>query len=294
MANISPILDIPHILRNLHAAEIQESRTIYYNSAVLFFSKNLDQHFYHTMVTCALYKGMNKVDILDRKDFNRDLVFNVDETMLFLGRHLSVRYEFDGSPARKEIRQVPLEALREAVINAVIHRDYFEKGANVMVEIFSDRIEITSPGGLPKGLKPEKFGTRSLLRNPNIANMFQRIEYIEKMGTGILRIQNMMKKAGLPQVKYEFGTIVKAVFSLEPEKGSVQILGETTQETTQEKILGLLRQKPEITRNEITKAVGLTPDGVKYHLDQLRRAGRIRHVGSTKKGCWEVLEESDN
>jgi len=94
----------------------------------------------------------------------------------YLKQHLKVRYEFDGSPARKEIPEIPYEALREAVINAVIHRDYFEKGVNVMIEIFDDRVEITSPGGLPKGLKVEDFGKVSLLRNPNIANLMQRIE----------------------------------------------------------------------------------------------------------------------
>jgi len=97
--------------------------------------------------------------------------------MLYLKQHLNVRYEFDGAAARKEIPEIPHATLREAVINAVIHRDYFEKGANVIVEIFDDRVEITSPGGLPKGLKMEDFGSVSLLRNPNIANLMQRIDY---------------------------------------------------------------------------------------------------------------------
>lgn len=241
-----------------------------------------------------MYKGIEKVDILDRKDFNRDLKFNVDESMLFLERHLSVRYEFDGSPRRIEIPEIPLEALREAVLNAVIHRDYFDKGANVMVEIFPDRVEITSPGGLPKGLNPQEFGTRSVLRNPNLANLFHRINYIEKMGTGIRRIQKMMLEAGLPRVRYVWDSYVTAVFPLEKRKASVKTTQETTQEitqeTTREKIVGLLKRKPRITRNEIAEIIRLSPDGVKYHLDALKRAGRIRHVGSTKKGRWEIIE----
>ena len=117
--------------------------------------------------------------------------------MIYLKQRLNVRYEFDGNPARIEIPEIPWEALREAVINAVIHRNYFEKGANVMVEIFDDRVEITSPGGLPKGLKEEDFGKISILRNPNIANLMQRIDYIEKMGTGIARMQKLLANAGL-------------------------------------------------------------------------------------------------
>jgi ATP-dependent DNA helicase RecG len=69
-------------------------------------------------ITCALYKGVEKNDVLDRKDFNKDIISNVDNTLLFLRQHIPVKYEFDGSPGRIEIPQIPLEALREAVINA--------------------------------------------------------------------------------------------------------------------------------------------------------------------------------
>ena len=73
---------------------------------------------------------------------------------------------------------------------------------------FGDRLELTTPGGLPRGLKEEEFGTRSLLRNPNIANLMHRIGLIEKMGTGIRRIQLMMREAGLLPVEYKFSGFV--------------------------------------------------------------------------------------
>ena len=78
-----------------------------------------------------------------------------------------MRYEMTGEARRRgEVPELPYDALREAIINAVAHRDFFERGANVMVEIYDDRIEISNPGGLPKGLPPEEFGKRSVLRNP--------------------------------------------------------------------------------------------------------------------------------
>ncbi len=101
---------------------------------------------------------------------------------------------------------------REAVINAVAHRDYFVKGSNVMVEIFDDRIEMTNPGGLVKGLRPEDFGTKSVLRNPNIAALLHRVDYIEKMGTGINKIRLLIKEAKLPPPKFEFGTFFTITF----------------------------------------------------------------------------------
>lgn len=138
----------------------------------------------------------------DRKDFNEDVLSNIDQAMIFLKRHLPVRYEITGAPRRREVLEIPEGALREAVINAVAHRDYFERGANVMVEIFDDRIEISNPGGLVKGLKPEDFGKKSILRNPNIASLLHRADYIEKMGTGIARMRRLMREAKLSPPKF--------------------------------------------------------------------------------------------
>ncbi|HXK50839.1 MAG TPA: ATP-binding protein, partial [Clostridiales bacterium] len=185
---------------------------IFNNAGILFFAKDLSKFYRHAKITCALYKGIEKNRVLDRKDFNEDVVSNIDKAMLFLGQHIPVRYEFDGSPQRKEFYQVPLEALREAIINAVCHRNYFEYGANIMVEIFDDRIDITSPGGLVPGLTEKEFGTKSVLRNPNIAALFHRIEYIEQMGTGINRMQGQVKEYGLNPISFSFTGFVTANF----------------------------------------------------------------------------------
>jgi len=111
--------------------------------------------------------------------------------MIFLKQYIPVRYEMTGGPRRREVP---------------------EKGANVMVEMFDDRIEITSYGGLVKSLKPEDFGKKSVLRNPNIANLLHRGGYIEKMGTGINKIKRLVAEAGLPPVEFEFGTFFTVIF----------------------------------------------------------------------------------
>ena len=119
------------------------------------------------------------------------MVTVIDETILFLKKHLNLRYEIK-EIGREEILEIPEIAIREAVINAVCHRNYFEKGANVMVgKVFDSRVEISNPGSLPHGMTLEDFGKRSLTRNPTIASLLHRIRYIEKMGTGI----NRMKEA---------------------------------------------------------------------------------------------------
>ncbi|MCD6311804.1 MAG: putative DNA binding domain-containing protein, partial [Elusimicrobia bacterium] len=206
MAGITNLLSIPSALTNLGVAEKQDGKLIFNNTGILFFSKNLADIYFHTAITCALYKGREKTEVLDRKDFNEDIISNIDDTMNFLKKHIPVRYEMTGMPRRKEVPEIPYDALREVIINAAAHRDYFEKGANVMVEMFDDRIVITNFGGLPKGLKRSDFGKKSVLRNPNVANLLNKCKYIEKMGTGIRKIRKLMKEAGLKPPKFEFTT----------------------------------------------------------------------------------------
>jgi ATP-dependent DNA helicase RecG len=211
-AGITEVLETPVMLRNLGAASDRPGSAPVNNTGILFFAKNLDHTYRHTVVTCALYKGIQKADVLDRKDFNEDILSSIESAMVFLRQHLPVRYEFTRAPQRHEIPELPLEALREAVINAVCHRDYFEHGANVMVEIFDDRVEISDPGGLPKGLSPAEFGTRSVMRNPNIVSLLHRLGLIEKMGTGINRMRNWMAEAGLQPPEFKFTTFFTVTF----------------------------------------------------------------------------------
>ena len=103
-------------------------------------------------------------------------------------------------------------ALREAIINAVCHRDYFDKRANVLIEVFSDRVVISNPGGLPSGLAPEEFGTKSVARNPLIASLLHRIDYIEKMGTGISRIHQTVAEHGGTELELHYNGFFTATF----------------------------------------------------------------------------------
>ena len=291
LANISKVIETPLILKNLGVAEKQEGTLHISNTGALFFAKNLDDIYHHTVVTGALYKGVGKHTVLDRRDFNEDLVSTVDQAMNFLKQHIPVRYKFTGEPQRIEIPEIPYEALREAVINAVVHRDYFEKGANVMVEIFDDRIEISSPGGLVKGLRPEDFGKRSVLRNPNIANLFQRIHYNEKMGTGIQRMQNMMEEEGLKPIEFQFTSFVTAVFYrpvTEEVTDSAPIDTDRTPIDTRKAVLAYLKENPFITNAVARSLTGLSADGVKSLLRRLVSEGLIEKQGDKRYSRYAI------
>ena len=143
------------------------------------------------------FKGTKRVDILDRKDIQDDLWTQYQEALIFLKRHLSVRTEIKGLD-RKDSYEIPLEALREAVANAIIHRDYSIRGTSIMVEVHEDRVVIQNPGGFPAGMSRNQLGTLSVRRNELIADIFARMHRSERMGSGFKRIWESMDVEGLP------------------------------------------------------------------------------------------------
>lgn len=193
---------VEDVLVNLEAAERSGGRLVMRNAGVLFFAKDVYPFFPQAYVTCLLAKGGDKADVLDRKDFRGGVVSDIEESLRFIERNTRTAYRIE-KLRREDVPEYPMRALREAITNAVMHRDYFEGGANVFVEIYDDRIEISNPGGLPKGLTQAEFGTRSIRRNALIADLLQRISFIEKAGTGIRRMRAEAKKTGCPEPTFE-------------------------------------------------------------------------------------------
>ena len=113
--------------------------------------------------------------------------------------------------------EYPMRAVREAITNAVMHRDWFIEGANVFVEIYTDRIEVVSPGGLPKGMTLADLGRKSVRRNALIADLLHRIAFIEKAGTGIKRIRDEVREQGCPEPEFEVNGFFTAIFRPNPE-----------------------------------------------------------------------------
>ena len=289
------------------------------NLGVLFFVKDLDIIMNYAMVDCILFHGTERIKILNRKQYKNNLLENIENALAFIQKHTKVEYVIEGI-RREEIPDYPEIALREAIVNAVCHRDYFTQEANVVIEVFSDRVKISNPGGLPKGLDPKKFGTQSFPRNHLITSMLHRAQYIEKAGTGIKRMEQAVKnhkKKLKMDIEYSdnsiFYTITfkKAVEKTTQEKSPVTTqeiqerkkkssnfsdlcVSTTTQEkslTTTQEILNFIEKTPSITREELAKKMkNISPDGIKYHLEQLKKQGFLKRMGSTKTGYWKILK----
>lgn len=147
-------------------------------------------------VTCALFLGRTKSRILDRRDFHGDVPSIVDYVTAWILTKINVELIVK-SVRREERPELPEEALREAVANAVAHRDYRSPG-NVQVHVFKDRVEIVSPGGLPAGMTRADLGAKSLPRNPLLFSMLYRMDVVEHIGSGIRRILDGCREHGVP------------------------------------------------------------------------------------------------
>ncbi len=282
---------VPDFLRSLNVAD--ETRVK--NAGVLFFAKDIYKYLHHVETTLVAFKGTDRIHIYDRRDVRDDLLTQFNEAIAFLKKHLNIRSEIRGVN-REDIYEIPMEALREAVVNALMHRDYSIRGTQVMVEVYDDRVEITNPGGLPKGLTMKKFASVSVRRNEIIADLFSRLNKVERMGSGIKKMRKAMTNAGLAAPEFDPNGFFTAIFRRSPEfalkegaPGSEMTTQNATQKTTQ-KLISLIAQKPDITREQLAQALGITDNGVKYHLRNMQKRNLIRRVGPDNGGHWEVVQ----
>jgi ATP-dependent DNA helicase RecG len=178
----------------------------------------------------------------------------------------------------------------------VAHRDYFERGANVQVDIFDDRIEISNPGGLPKGLKPENFGKYSVARNALVAALLLRCNYIEKAGTGVQRMRDGMKEAGLLEPGFEFSgffTIILRRFNL--NKDIMQEFSLNNKRA--ERIVTILRHlvmHQDLDIAQIAIELATTPRTIRNDVELLVTKGWVELSGSTKGRNYGLTEAGQN
>ena len=293
-ANISEVLEKERILLNLKCAAYIGGKYCFTNAGALFFRINdEDMEFRHAGIVCALYKGADKAYVIDAKEFNDDIVSNINDAIAFLKRHLNISFKIEGL-RRKNILELPEDALREAVVNAACHRDYFEKGARVMVEIFDDRVDISNPGGVCKGITAENFGKLSMTRNSLLAGMFYRIDFIEQMGTGIAKMRNAAKEANMAEPAFNLHDFFKVTFTRGTtafDSGNNENGGDGGVNGGNHKsIIDLITADSGITASSMSKKANIPLRSVERILSELKESGEIKRIGSSKTGYWEIIK----
>ncbi len=242
----------------------------------------------------AVFAGTDKITFLDIRSFKGNIFSLRQQAESYIKEHIKWRAEIKSGP-RKEIPEIPVEAIREAVGNSLCHRDYANPKGNE-VAIFKDRIEIYNPGQFPDEIEPADFikgNGHSILRNPLIAETMFRSEDIEKWASGIKRIYEECQKSNVAveftRAKTGFVVSFKRPKWEEGEGLGGQKTVEKGVEKTVEKILGLIKSNPQITQKQIMDKTALTRRGVEWNLKKLKDAGRIKRVGPDKGGHWEVI-----
>jgi len=166
---------------------------------MLLFGKDREMVFPDAWIQCGRFIGKDKADIFNHIDIHEHLPVAVERVMEFLKKHAMRGADFS-ELRRKDVWSIPLTILREAVVNAIVHADYSQRGAPVRIAFFDDRIEIENPGILLPGLTIEDMlqGV-SKIRNHVIARVFRELDLIEQWGSGVRRMFKEAEAFGLPQ-----------------------------------------------------------------------------------------------
>ena len=282
-ANLSGSVPNEQIFRNL---KLQDQKGAFKNGAVLFFAKAPNDFIETAVIRCLSFDGTDKRYIVDDKLFTGPLYAQYKESILWLKSKLDVRYQIEGSSGpREEFWEIPETVFKEAIINALSHRDYYDKGAIITIELFDDRVEITNPGGLVSAISPRDFGRRSHSRNPLVFGLFSRMRMVEQIGSGIGRIKSLMHEHGLPapQFSYEgmFTVVLNRPFDFE------KWVNKWVDKLTDNRIaiIKAIYNNNKVTKKELEGIVSLSATALDNNLAYLKEIGIIDRIG-TKGGSW--------
>jgi ATP-dependent DNA helicase RecG len=309
IAGISDVIKKEKVLENLGLLKDGYIR----NAGVLLFCSKVTRFFLNATIGCFLYMGYDKYKILDKKEFDEDILTNYHNGIRYLKLHLNTEFIIKGGP-REEKLELPEDALREAVLNAIAHRDYFST-ANIHINIFKDRVEIINPGGLIGNLTIKDIYERSIPRNPLLFTLMERMELVEKAGSGLVRIEKAMRDYVLErpviqadknwfQITFKRPDLQESTFedrishkikkksprkrdSIAPENAPVNAPVKLT--GLQERILKAIQQETNVTYDRLAKTLKKDRSTIRRNIQKLKQLDIIKRIGPDKSGHWQIF-----
>ena len=246
---------------------------------ILLFCSTLPDEYSYAKFRVSRFKAENRADLINSITIDDSLLAMPEKIMDFVRLYMEKRVEISAL-LRKEDYDIPLPAIREGILNAICHRDYSITGADNKLDIFSDRIEITSPGTLPFGITLQDLGEGiSEVRNRLIVKIFREAGYIEQLGTGIIRIKEACRKNSLPEPKFEEtanffkATIFRARLTLSPDL---------------EDVYDLIKQGIPLGSKEIAGKLNVHQNTALKRLRQLEEKGLIYKQGSGPRVRYSI------
>jgi len=266
------------------------------NAAFLLFTKKET-----LFTTIELGRFQTEIIIKDSDRSKKDLLTQIEQVMNYVKKHINKEIIITGKPQNVQKWEYPLEAIREIVINMIIHRDY-RSSSDSIVKIFDEKIEFYNPGRLPESITVNDLLTnnyKSTPRNKLIADFCKSIGLIEKYGSGIRRIVEYFNEARLPQPEFRnisegfMVTVFSSINKGEKEnvvESVVENVVENVVEDRSDKIINLIKQNKQISAKQIAKLFNITERTAQRDLDKLKKQNKIKRIGSDKAGHWEVIE----
>lgn len=261
---------------------------------------------------CTRWNGLDKadgvVDAIDDAEISGSIIILLQEGLAFVKRHSRKMWQ-KTADGRLEMPDYPERAVLEGIVNAIIHRNYNEIGSEVHIDIFDDRLEIYSPGGMFDGTKVQDrdlMNVPSRRRNPVIADVFNRLKYMDRRGSGFKKILSAYKtlpnytEEKKPVFTSEYDCFFLIMWNMnygvvedveEEQKNTRENARENAREkgsNIQEKIIDLIRANPHMTIPQIADTLSITKNSANHHVRMLRKNGIIEHCGSTKRGYWKI------
>jgi len=268
-----------------------------------------DQHVvYNSRVFCTRWNGLSKGsifdDALDDKEYEGNLIYLLQSGCDFVKNNSKVRFAKAGME-RIDKPDYAERAIAEALVNALIHRDYIIMGAEVHIDMYDDRLEITSPGGMYKGRAVQEQDIENIeseRRNPILADLFHRMRYMERRGSGLKKILNETKN--LPgytaEKKPRFHsdtsfrvTIYNVNYNADETNVGKDVglnVGINVGLKRADQILNLIKENNAITVGDMALIFGVTERTIDRDISSLKKAGLVERDGSKKTGRWIVRE----
>lgn len=293
------------VLQNLHLVDDEGHLK---NAALLLFCKYPGRYFTGTEFKIGRFHS-DISDLTSQEMIECSIIQMVDRVVRMLkDKFLTMPIHYEGLQRVEEL-EVPEDALREILYNAVCHKDYF--GPQIQMRVWDHYVEIWNDGELPSAITPENIEKvhASYPRNKNLAFAFYKAGFIESWGRGWQKICNGFEAAGLPKPTIESaqgGVLVtfqrnnvnlkmtdgKTMYDdSEDPKSTLKSTLKGTLKGTSKRIYELIAQNPNITIDEVAVLLGLNRRGIVKHFNNLQTKGMIRRIGSDKGGHWEIINQ---
>ena len=281
---IDPTISVKEALKRMDLIK----RNKLTNATILLFGKNPQQFFMQSEVRCARFRGTEPLEFIDMKVFVGNIIDQREDAVEFVKEHIKLHAKIVETE-RVETWEYPIEALREAITNAVCHRDY-EISSNVQVRIFDDRIEVWGCGPLPKPLTVDDLRKKhdSILRNPLIGKCFFLIKFIEQWGTGTNRIISECLKYGLPEPLFE-EVAGNLVVTFRKTKFTEDYLKQLGLNERQIKAIHYLKENKQITRRKYSSLFNCSTRTAFNDLQAMIDKKILKRKGKGKYTYYEMV-----